>query len=112
MTITTTIDKYNMPIYQFRNKVTGEEWDMLLSMSAREEYLTDNPDVEQVVTAPRIISGIAGVTHKNDSGFGDMMQRIAAANPTSPLAEKYGDKGTKAVKTREAVKRQKARQIL
>ena len=57
------------------------------------------------------MSGIAGVTHKNDSGFGDMMSRIAAANPTSPLAEKYGDKGIKATKTREAVNRQKEKQL-
>ncbi len=65
-----------------------------------------------VVPAPAIISGIAGVTHKNDSGFGDMMSRIAAANPTSPLAEKYGDKGVKATKTRQAVTRQKERQSI
>lgn len=98
-----------MPIYQFRNKTTGEEWEEFLSFSGREEKLKD-PEIEQVVSAPAIISGIAGVTHKNDSGFGDMMSRIAAANPTSPLAEKYGDKGIKATKTRQAVTRQKERQ--
>lgn len=98
-----------MPIYQFRNKTTGEEWEEFLSFSGREEKLKD-PEIEQVVTAPAIISGIAGVTHKNDSGFGDMMSRIAAANPTSPLAEKYGDKGVKATKTRQAITRQKERQ--
>ena len=98
-----------MPIYQFRNKTTGEEWEEFLSFSGREEKLKD-PEIEQVVTAPAIISGIAGVTHKNDSGFGDMMSRIAAANPTSPLAQKYGDKGVKATKTRQAITRQKERQ--
>ena len=99
-----------MPVYEFRDKATGEQWEELLSFSAREELLKD-PNIEQVITAPAIISGIAGVTHKNDSGFGDMMSRIAAANPTSPLAEKYGDKGIKASKTREAVNRQKTRQL-
>lgn len=99
-----------MPIYEFRNKTTGEQWEEFLSFSAREELLKDT-NIEQVVGAPGIVSGVGGVTHKNDSGFGDMMSRIAAANPTSPLAEKYGDKSTKAVKTREAVKRQKARQL-
>lgn len=100
-----------MPIYQFRNKITGEEWEEFLSFSGREEKLKD-PEIEQVVTAPAIISGIAGVTHKNDSGFGDMMSRIAAANPTSPLAEKYGDKSVKATKTRQAITRQKERQSI
>lgn len=99
-----------MPIYEFRNKSTGEEWEEFLSFSGREERLAD-PDIEQVITAPAIISGIAGVTHKNDSGFNDMMSRIAKANPTSPLADKYGDKGIKASKTREAVVRQQERQL-
>lgn len=97
-------------MYEFRNKTTGDQWEEFLSFSGREEMLKD-PNIEQVVSAPAIVSGIGGVTHKNDSGFGDMMSRIAAANPTSPLAEKYGDKSAKAVKTREAVKRQKARQL-
>lgn len=97
-----------MPTYTFRNKTTGEEWDEFLSFSAREERLQD-PNIEQVPCAPAFVSGISGKTHKNDSGFNDMMSRIAAANPTSPLAEKYGDKGTKASKTREAVKKAKAK---
>ena len=97
-----------MPTYTFHNKVTGETWDEFLSLSAREELLK-NPDIQQVPTAPAFISGISGVSHKNDSGFNDMMSRIAAANPTSPMADKYGDKGIKASKTREAVKKAKSR---
>lgn len=101
-----------MPTYLFRDKETGEEWEEFMSYSQRQEYLEQNPDIEPVVTAPAIVSGVAGITHKNDSGFNDMMSRIAAANPTSPLADSYGDKSVKASKTREAVKRQKRRQAL
>lgn len=108
--MTTNTDKYNMPFYIFRDKTTGDEWEEMLTLAGREERLKDD-NIEQVVTAPMIISGISGVTHKNDSGFNDMMQRIAAANPSSPLADKYGDKSVKASKTREAVKRQKKRQL-
>lgn len=97
-----------MPTYTFRDKTTGEEWDEFLSLSGREERLKD-PNIEQVPFAPAFVSGIAGKTHKNDSGFNDMMSRIAAANPNSPLADKYGDKGVKASKTREAVKKAKAK---
>ncbi len=95
-----------MPTYTFRDKTTGEEWDEFLSLSGREERLKD-PNIEQVPCAPVLISGISGVTHKNDSGFNDMMSRIATANPNSPLADKYGDKGIKASKTREVVKKAK-----
>ena len=99
-----------MPIYSYYDPDTDEEWDELWSYDSHKQFLSDNPTIQQRFHAPNVISGIAGVTHKNDSGFKDMMSRIAAANPTSPLAETYGDKGTKASKTREAVKRQKARQ--
>lgn len=97
-----------MPTYTFRDKTTGDEWDEFLSFSGREERLKD-PNIEQVPCAPAFVSGVAGKTHKNDSGFNDMMSRIAAANPNSPLADKYGDKGIKASKTREAVKKAKTK---
>jgi len=97
-----------MQTYTFRDKTTGEEWDEFLSFSGREERLTDT-NIEQVPCAPAFVSGISGVTHKNDSGFNDMMSRIAVANPNSPLAETYGDKGVKASKTREAVKKAKTK---
>lgn len=100
-----------MPTYLFKDKETGDVWEEFMSYTQRQAYLEENPDIEPVITAPAIVSGIAGITHKNDSGFNDMMSRVAAANPTSPLADKYGSKGIKESKTRDAVKRQKRRQI-
>lgn len=99
-----------MPIYTYIDPETGEEFDELWSYESHKQFLADNPDIKQRLYAPALISGISGVTHKNDSGFNDMMSRIAQANPTSPLAEKYGSKGIKESKTREAVNRQKERQ--
>lgn len=96
-----------MPTYLFRDKETDEVFECFMSYSERTELLEAHPELEPVVTAPALISGISGITHKNDSGFNDMMSRIAAANPTSPLANKYGDKGIKASKTREAVNKAK-----
>jgi hypothetical protein len=69
-----------MPIYEFRDKETGETWEEFLSMSAKEEYLAENPHAELVIGAPAFISGIAGVTHKNDDGFKDLLNRIGNAN--------------------------------
>lgn len=100
-----------MPIYTYIDPDTNESWDELWSYESHKQFLAENPDVRQVFHAPAVISGISGITHKNDSGFNDMMSRIAAANPTSPMAEKYGDKSVKASKTREAVARQKKRQL-
>lgn len=96
-----------MPIYEFRDKETGETWEEFLSMSAKDEYLVKNLHAELVIGAPALISGIAGMTHKNDSGFNDLLNRIGNANPNSPLAQQHGDKGIKATKTREAVEKAK-----
>lgn len=96
-----------MPIYEFRNKDTGEIWEEFLSMSGKDQYLVANPHAQLVIGAPAIISGIAGVTHKTDGGFNDLLNRIGNANPTSPLAQQYGDKGIKASKTRDAVNKAK-----
>jgi hypothetical protein len=96
-----------MPIYTYYDPETEEEWDELWSYDTHKQFLADNPNLQQRFHAPNFVSGISGVTHKNDSGFNDMMQRIAAANPQSPLADKYGDKGIKASKTRDAVKKVK-----
>lgn len=96
-----------MPIYEFRDKETGETWEEFLSMSGKDEYLKNNQHAELVIGAPALISGIAGVTHKTDGGFNDLLNRIGNANPTSPLAQQYGDKGIKASKVREAVNKAK-----
>jgi hypothetical protein len=42
----------------------------------------------------------------------DLLGRIARANPTSPLADQYGDKGIKATKSREAVRRQQKKHTI
>ena len=53
-----------MPIYEFRVKETGETFDEFLTYNQKLEFLEENPELEEVIGAPRFISGIAGVTHK------------------------------------------------
>jgi len=98
-----------MPIYQFINTETNEVFEELMSISSKEEFLKNNPHISQQLTAPKVIAGVAGLTHKNDSGFNDVMSRIADANPYTPLAEKYGSKGITETKKRNAVKNVKKR---
>jgi hypothetical protein len=75
-----------------------------MSYEDMKAFLADNPHIQPVYTM-NIIGG-TGDRVKVDAGMNDMLGRIARANPGSPLAEKYGDKGIRASKTREAVKRQ------
>ena len=92
-----------MPIYEFRLKETGESFEEFFNYQQKIDFLKDNPDIEEIIGAPHLISGIAGVTHKNDSGFNDLLNRIGNANPHSPLGQQHGDKDTKSTKIREAV---------
>lgn len=95
-----------MPTYNFKNKDTNEEFSLILSMSEREEFLSNNPSIVQLPPdRMNIVSGVSGITHKSDDGFKESMQRIAAAHPTSELANRYGDKGIKSSKTRQAVEK-------
>lgn len=64
-----------MPRYTFRNKDTEEEFDAVISMSAYDSYLEENPHLERVWTAkaPALISG---VTAKPSEGFRDLLKGI------------------------------------
>ena len=42
-----------MPLYSFKNKKTGKEWEEILSFAEREELLKDK-NIEQVLTAPML----------------------------------------------------------
>lgn len=73
-----------MPTYEFRNKHTGEVTEAFMRMSAKEQYLLDNPDLEScIATAP----AFAGdhITLKKDTGFKEVLQRIHEKTPGSQL---------------------------
>ncbi len=95
-----------MPTYTFFNEQSGVEWDEFFSMSEKDEFLSKNPQVKQVLQ-PIAIAGdhLMGVGPKVDGGFTENMQRIAAAHPNSPLADKFGGSSLshKEIKTRDAV---------
>ena len=92
-----------MPVYEFYNTETQEQWDEIMSYSDMKQYLADNPHINPVFSI-NIVGG-QGDRVKVDGGMNDLLGRISRANPGSPLAERYGDKGVRATKSREAVKR-------
>jgi hypothetical protein len=96
-----------MPLYEFIDTKTGKTWEDVMSYDSYKAYLDENPDVNPVYSI-RII-GNTGDRVKTDSGFGDVLSRIAQANPHSPLAQTHGDKGVKASKTREIVNKHKSK---
>lgn len=70
-----------MPTYTFRNKETGETFDQFMSISAREEYLKENPNLEPVIGAVATIRD----TPKMSGGFREVLQKIHERTPGSVL---------------------------
>lgn len=93
-----------MPTYVFKDTNTDEVWEESCSIAERDGFLDANPHITTVIQPVGFVSN-NGL--RNDDGFKDMMSRIADANPTTPIAEKYGRKDPTTVKKREIIKKWK-----
>jgi len=96
-----------MPIYTFRNKKTGKEFDEMMTIAEMEDYLSKNKNITQVLKGLNIVSGVGSI--KQDGGWKDNLSRIAEAHPNSPLADRYGKKDTKTIKTQQALEKNRRR---
>lgn len=104
-----------MPTYNFRNKKTGEITEEFMSISAREAFLKKNKNLEPYMeSAPSFnysTRGFGTVTDKADTGFKEVMSKIAEKHPASPLAAQYGPKKSiKELKTREVLAKHSKKQ--
>ncbi len=75
-----------MPTYSFRNKDTGEIFDKILRLADRDEFLTQNPHLESVITgAPAFTGDHINAVKKYDTGFKEVLQKIHERTPGSQL---------------------------
>jgi|DEB0MinimDraft_3_1074331.scaffolds.fasta_scaffold00138_17 hypothetical protein len=74
-----------MPTYQFRDKKTGKVEEMFMRISEMEEYLSNHPSKEKLLSAPAIVSGVSSGKNKPDNGFRDVLQRIKKNNKGSKI---------------------------
>jgi hypothetical protein len=77
-----------MPTYTFRNKETGETYDEIMSMSRRETYLEENPQIEQIIGSPAIGDPVRLGVRTIDDGFREVLSKIHNNNYRSNLAGK------------------------
>jgi len=91
-----------MPLYTFRDKKTGEEWDDLMSISEMEKF-TKKRNIELVPTSVGIVSSVGQMDSKIDGGFKEVLNKVADAHPHSPLADRYRKRGAKEAKTKAAL---------
>lgn len=91
-----------MPTYVFKNLETEEVWEEIMSIAKMQETKSDN--IITVPQAPLIVSAVA-IKDTTSDGWNETLSRVAEANPNTPLAERYGPKDSKTVKTQEIVKK-------
>lgn len=57
-----------MPTYSFRDKQTGEEFDVFMSISELDTFLEDHPELEKLLSAPHFLgAGMNGGSLNNKS---------------------------------------------
>ena len=96
-----------MPTYSFVDTETGDEFDLNMKYSEREEFLKENPSIQVVMTAPMIVSGVSiGASgNKLPNGFKEVLSKIGEAHPTSKVGQQYGSKTIKSVRTEQIIKK-------
>lgn len=101
-----------MPIYEFLNTKTKKIEEHTCSMSAYDSFKKNNPHLQRYFGEAPLFSysGTKDFSGKTDNTFKEVMSKIAEKHPASPLAEKYGKKSTKEIKTREVLKKHAKRQ--
>ena len=91
-----------MPTYDFYNKETGETFEKFMSISAREEYLRENPHIEQVLGATATVGGVS-ITGKIPDGFKEVLAKVSENHKGSAVAAKHGKKSMNEIKTKQIV---------
>ena len=91
-----------MPTYDFYNKETGETFERFMSISAREEYLKENPHIEQVLGATATVGGVS-ITGKVPDGFKEVLAKVSENHKGSAVAAKHGKKSMNEIKTKQIV---------
>jgi len=95
-----------MPTYNFLNNETGEEFEAFMKISEREEYLKTNPQIQSVMTAPAIVSGVStSKQNRVPDGFKEVLSKISEGHPASAVADKHERKSIKQARTEQVIKK-------
>ena len=77
----------------------------MMSIAEMEEYLSKNKHIRQRIGAVNIVGGVQGITHKQDGGFKDVLNKIGDAHPGSEVHERHGSKDIKREKSVQTIKK-------
>jgi hypothetical protein len=69
-----------MPNYNFLNLNTNEEFTDFMTNSAREQFLADNPHIQQIPSLTAIGDSVRLGLKKPDQGFRDVLNQVKKSN--------------------------------
>jgi hypothetical protein len=93
-----------MPNYTFEDTNNGDIYEVTMRIAELDDFKKENPHMKQLITgAPMMVrsTGSGGVRPTN--GLDEVFAKAAEAHPDSPLADRYGKKSIKEIKTREVI---------
>lgn len=74
-----------MPIYTFKNDTTGEEFEVTMKISEREEYLKTHPELKHVLKPIGFGDSVRLGVKQNDEGFKDVLRKIKSEHYQSNI---------------------------
>lgn len=94
-----------MPTYDFLNTDTNEVEEHFMTISAKEKFLEDNPNMKQTYTKVPGIVRSSGTTNVDNHGFKEVLQKVGEAHPFGSVANEHTRLSSKQAKTRDVVKK-------
>ena len=82
-----------MPLYDFEDTKTGEQFELQLKISEKDDFLKANPNLKQLIGTPMIVGGVDGL-RKPDEGFQEVLQKIGEQNPQTPFGREVNKSTT------------------
>ena len=98
-----------MPTYRFYNTKTKEEYEELMSIAEMETLIKKKHITLMPPTQMNIVGSVGQLDSKTDSGWKEMLSRVAEAHPESNLADRYGKKTNAQIKTKNLLNKYRKR---
>lgn len=101
-----------MPTYIFYDTRKKKQFEEFLSIAAKEQYLKDNPHIQQILSPLPIATGMGLKSHdsKTDNTWKEVLSKIAESHPASSLADRYRKRSIKEIKTKQALEKHAKKQ--
>jgi hypothetical protein len=93
-----------MPLYTFLDKDKDELIEFTLRIADYDSFLASNPNLERYIdSVPGIVGGTGSI--KTDTGFKEVLSKVAEAHPNSNLADRTLSRSSTQVKVDNVVNR-------